>query len=408
MNAYTLLNHNVRRKLEEMLDTWEQPVPGSLDQRPVFPIETIRPIKNALHKARSAAAERSQQEQARTQQMIARQRPIVMPNTQWRSTPTPPQANTDFSPPLQQGYYQHNILNGQYQVSKACACAHGQYTNYQRQPRSSYPPQHQYPPPQHVPQSFQQSFQQPTSFPHHPPAPQSLDSLIRDIAELVRTTQEQLAANVYDNGLKGRLTALLQLQDVMSRQLVTPNQVQAIRDQITALSAPLSRVPAPAPYAPPTQAFQQQQQQQPLPYHQRPTPVRESQTGGLQASLDSKNLADIIARAQRTPAIPPAPQASLPQQPSTSNPRSSMPPAPAPAPGLDLFAALRAQGLLPPGSVTPANDPNGYVPPSTTIHTPSTLSTGLVGPAMINDVELTSASLKRYVQPLLLCYAYTD
>ncbi len=391
MNAYTLLNHNVRRKLEEMLDTWEQPVPGSLDQRPVFPIETIRPIKNALHKARSAAAERSQQEQARTQQMLARQRPMVMPNTQWRSTPTPPQVNTDFPTPLQHGFYQQNLLNGQYQVCDALVCRPGLCADCCWQQRPSYLPQHQYPPLQQVPQPFQQPFQQPVSYPHNPPPQQPLDSLINDIAELVRTTQEQLAANVYDNGLKGRLTALLQLQDVMSRQLVTPNQVQAIRDQITALSAPLSRVPATASYVPPTQALHQQ----PLPFHQPLIPARQQQTNGLQASLDSKSLADIIARAQQSSATPPAPQASLPQPQSAPNLHSSM----QPAPGVDLVAALRAQGLLPSGSITPANDSNGCVPLPTTSHTPSTLSTSLVRPALINDVELTPASLKRYVQP---------
>jgi len=376
-----------------MLDTWEQPVPGSLDQRPVFPIDTIRPIKNALNKARSAAVERSQQEQARTQQMMARQRPMVMPNTQWRSTPAPPQAKIHFSSPPQHGYYQHTVPNGQCQVSDVCACLHRKSTDQHCQPRPSHPPQQQYPPPQQVPQPFHQPFQQPTLYPHHSPAAQPLDSLNRDIAELVRTTKEQLAANVYDNGLKGRLTALLQLQDVMSRQQVTPSQIQTIRDQITALSAPLGRVSVPAPYAPPIQAFQQQ----PLPYTQRPIPGPQPQTVGLQASLDSKNLADIIARAQRAPATAPAPKVPLSQPQSTPNPH---PPTPsATAPGLDLFAALRAQGLLPAGSTTPVNGSNGYVPPSTTTQTASTLPTGLVRPVLINDVELTSASLRRYVRP---------
>lgn len=397
MNAYSLLNNNVRKKLEEMLDTWEQPVPGSLDQRPVFPIETIRPIKNALHKARSTAAERSQQEQARTQQMIARQRPMVIPNTQWPGIATPTQANIHYQPPPQQGFYQPNVPNSQYQVSDACACLPRNPSNRRQQPRPPYTPHNQYPLPQHVPQPLPQSFQHPTSYTQHSPGPQTLDSLNRDIAELVRTTRDQLAANVYDNSLKGRLTALLQLQDVLSRQQITPNQVQAIRDQITALSAPLGRVPISVPpnYSTPTPAFQQQQ----VPFNPRSTPVPQPQVAGLQASLDSKNLADIIAKVQRAPATPPAPPVSLPQPQSVPNQNTSVPPAP--APGLDLLAALRAQGFLPTGSTPPVNVSNSYRPPSTTTQTPPIPSTRLAAPALVNDVELTSASLKRYVLPLL-------
>ncbi|KKK17934.1 mRNA cleavage factor complex component Pcf11, partial [Aspergillus ochraceoroseus] len=35
MNAYTLVDSQTRRKLDEMLKTWKEPVPGSLDTRPV-------------------------------------------------------------------------------------------------------------------------------------------------------------------------------------------------------------------------------------------------------------------------------------------------------------------------------------------------------------------------------------
>ena len=117
MNAYSLVNNQVRRKLDEMLKTWKEPVPGSLDPRPVFPAETIRPIENALIKARTAAVQAQQQQQSRAQQeMMARSRPIATPNPQWRSTPTPPQARGPYHPPPQQMYNQQNIPNGNYQV----------------------------------------------------------------------------------------------------------------------------------------------------------------------------------------------------------------------------------------------------------------------------------------------------
>ena len=56
---------------------------GSLYPRPVFPAETIRPIGNALIKARTAAVQAQQQRQSRAQQeMMARGRPMATPNPQ--------------------------------------------------------------------------------------------------------------------------------------------------------------------------------------------------------------------------------------------------------------------------------------------------------------------------------------
>ena len=122
MNAYSLVNLNVRKKLDEMLSTWEGPVPGSLDSRPVFPPDTTRQIRTALIKARTAAIQEQQQQQLRTQrEMMARQRPVAIPNTQWVSTPTPPQANGRYYPPPQQGLSQPNVPNGYYQVCESLA-----------------------------------------------------------------------------------------------------------------------------------------------------------------------------------------------------------------------------------------------------------------------------------------------
>ena len=118
MNAYSLVNNNVRRKLDEMLRTWKEPVPQSMDHRPVFPAETTRPIENALIKARTAAVQQQQQQQNRAQQeAMARQRTLNTPNAQWHPTPTPPQANGPYVPPPQSGFQQPYGMNNQYQVS---------------------------------------------------------------------------------------------------------------------------------------------------------------------------------------------------------------------------------------------------------------------------------------------------
>ena len=98
MNAYTLVDNQIRKKLDEMLKTWKEPVPGSLDTRPVFPVEVTRTIENALIKARTAAVQLQQQQAKSQQEMLARSRPIATPPVPWRNTPTPPQNNSRRAP----------------------------------------------------------------------------------------------------------------------------------------------------------------------------------------------------------------------------------------------------------------------------------------------------------------------
>lgn len=81
MNAYTLVDSPIRKKLEEMLKTWKEPVPGSLDTRPVFPVEVTRNIENALIKARTAAVQLHQQQARNLQGRAA---------GTLRGAPTPP------------------------------------------------------------------------------------------------------------------------------------------------------------------------------------------------------------------------------------------------------------------------------------------------------------------------------
>ena len=88
MEAYASVDHYVRRKMEEMLKTWKEAVPGSSDNRPVFPPETVRPIENALIKARTSALQAQQQ-------LAGRPRP----GQPYRETPTPPGLRPSTGPP---------------------------------------------------------------------------------------------------------------------------------------------------------------------------------------------------------------------------------------------------------------------------------------------------------------------
>ncbi|KAF2168055.1 hypothetical protein M409DRAFT_65598 [Zasmidium cellare ATCC 36951] len=85
MEAYTLVDGTTRRNMEGMLKTWKEPVPGSIDPRSVFPADTVRPIENALIKAKTAAIQHQRQ-----------------PHVPFRGTATPPQHNGQFGTPPNQ------------------------------------------------------------------------------------------------------------------------------------------------------------------------------------------------------------------------------------------------------------------------------------------------------------------
>lgn len=405
MNAYTLVNNQIRRKLDEMLRTWKEPVPGSLDTKPVFPPDITRPIENALIKARTAAVQQQQQQQFRSQQeMMAQMRQVPQPNGAWRNTPTPPQANGQFRPPGQafppsnlhtQAYPPPNLPNGHPQV---CSIQHNlDISNFDK---LQNPFSHQqYPqnlPPRPVPSPYQQPYgqalpqplPQTAQYPQFSNQNQDLQILHSDIDNLIRKARDEFAANIHDTSIQTRLKALLDLQGLMQQQQLPPHEIQMIRDQVNALSRPVFNASTPAPpvYSPPLPA---PPIQSPFPQVRRPAPAPQPipQTTDLQALLSSNNLADIIAKAQRATPTPPLATASLATaQPVT--PINAQPPAAAaPAAGSDLMASLRAAGLLPADAVTPANGVLPFtLPPSTT------LPPSQIGP--VNDVQLTPMSLK--------------
>lgn len=105
MDAYSLVDSAVRKKLDEMLKTWKNPVPGSLEKRPVFPLEITKRIESALIQARTVALQQHQHHR-REQEMLMRRGPPTA-NT-FRNTPTPPQNITRFPPPNTQNYVQHH------------------------------------------------------------------------------------------------------------------------------------------------------------------------------------------------------------------------------------------------------------------------------------------------------------
>ena len=123
MNAYTLVNTMIRQKLDEMLQTWKSPNPGSLETKPVFPSEVTRPIEEALQKARNAAFEQQQRQALRAQQEATiRGRPMAQINLNYRPAVTPPLVSGQYRPPLQSyplTLAQQSVLGHPYQQVRA-------------------------------------------------------------------------------------------------------------------------------------------------------------------------------------------------------------------------------------------------------------------------------------------------
>ncbi len=63
MEVYTVVDAPVRRKLEELFQTWKQPVPGAHSQSPVFSVDATRKIEDALVKMRNVVLQLQRKEQ---------------------------------------------------------------------------------------------------------------------------------------------------------------------------------------------------------------------------------------------------------------------------------------------------------------------------------------------------------
>ena len=393
MGAYSLVDHQVRKKLDEMLKTWKNPVPGSIDMRPVFPVEITRTIDTALIKARTAAVERQQQSQR--VDMLRQRAVATTPATAWRNTSTPPQNSVHYPPPSTQGYVQNLVPNGQYPVHSMFNSSPYLLTRFQSP--SPYPPYSQHTPLQSTPQ-YQQPSQLQSSY---QPVP-NVFSLLQDIEILVITTKDQFARNPYDQPLQTRLKALLDLQTVLKTQQVPPQMLQAARDQITIIqNAPIpSQQPTPqvAPVVATHPLVQPQYQAMPTAPPPAPTPV-------LPSATSLSDLLASVAKSKQTPVtVAPNPTVPIPQQLPNDIQAPSIATSTVAVAENPLIASLRAAGILPPAGSTPVN--GSPVPPQTQssyisrppqINTPPLQLANLIRPPLQeirNDVGLTSASLK--------------
>ncbi|KAL8853361.1 MAG: hypothetical protein Q9221_001837 [Calogaya cf. arnoldii] len=393
MNAYASVQAPIRKKLDEMVKTWKEPVPGSTDMRPVFPVETTRPIETNLIKFRTLAFQAAQQQQRQQgppmPHMMNPPYAAAAPQSDWRNTATPPQNNGYYPPPNAQGYPQPNGFP-------------------QRLP---YPNNNQFPQPQPTPPNFQPPYQPPTpvTYPYQPPPMQDLNALHRDIDNLISTTKLEFAARHWDTGLQTKLKALLDLQSIMRNQQLPPNQIQAIRDQVSQL-AQMQPPATPTPGQPTTSMLLPNPVSTPTASaYPIPPPSTSQPPTDIQRLFDSNALAEILASAARAKQSTPVPSvaASIPPPANPPAVTSLPPPDRTATPSRNttsLLANLKALGMLMPDTSTPngaipTNQPSSRFPLSHQNYpnTPSMHSSSLARPPLQeirNDVEMNNASLK--------------
>lgn len=225
---------------------------------------------------------------------------------------------------------------------------------------------------------------------HTPQQGQNVDlaALHRDIENLIGTARAEFAANPFDVSIQQRLKALLDLQAILQRQQLPPDQLKLVRDQVSALAPPKPaaaaqsyshpNVPIPNISTPPTQ----------------PIPQATTQPN-LAALLNPNTLASLIQatanRQQSTP--PPAVAGIIPQIQPSATPQ----PAATPVAENPLIASLRARGLLPPvpSTVTPPTGTSFSLPLLVPGQTqPASVSTPQSTTDITINVHMSTASIK--------------
>ncbi|KAH0527380.1 hypothetical protein TsFJ059_002384 [Trichoderma semiorbis] len=419
MESYAVVDHSIRRKMEEMLKTWKDPVPGSMDTRPVFSHELVRPIENALMKVRAASM--PQQGQGG---IPGRPRPGMFPH---RNTPTPPGMRGFPGPAGNFPPQPHPFSNGGHPGEPIP----GNAPHPGQQPAP-------YPPP-----STTGSYNS-TPVPFHPaygsglplPSGISVETLNSDIQNLIVAMRAEFSQNPHDGGVQSRLKALLDLQGVVQHSNLPPDQLELIKNKVTELAAvtmraPLARnsatstPPIPAPAAAPPLA---------LPVHPPSTSVTPSAVPAAQSAasvtLDSllgKGAMAALLSMQSTNSQNTTPQPPFAGAPIRSPQMNHIEPpkaAAAPVPNASsLLDQLRAAGMLPPTTPPnmPAQIPTPIPPPPPSMFPPG-LSASIAsllaahkpdsGRSSANglggSVGLDSAALKLHFRPDAVAALYDD
>ncbi|KAL2891379.1 hypothetical protein HOO65_010737 [Ceratocystis lukuohia] len=319
LESYATVDSNVRRKMEEMLRTWKQAVPGSIDTRPVFPLEVVQPIEDALMKASASAF------QAQQKNMIGRPR-VVHP----RDTPSPhARIQSPFGPPPGSG---------------------GAF---------SAPPGKQSTPPPTYPSSIGPQANGNQSSVNY-------EALKNDVESLIQTLHLAGAKYPHDDTIPKKTQALLDLQGLFNKGgSINPDQLSLIKKQVDDLAAGVRAnyadvvlsqhtpsVPVPPPAVPQITldsllgpgalATLLASRQTPAPVPSTPIPTQPAAMRNTPPVVPHANpVVPVMMQGTHTPPVVPASvPAPAPPAPAVSSVNSAM----------SLMQQLRRAGILPPPS----------------------------------------------------------
>ncbi|KAK5045032.1 hypothetical protein LTR84_010180 [Exophiala bonariae] len=367
MHAYSQVDTNVRRKLEEMLKTWREPVPGSLSTTPVFPISSTQTIVDNLNKFRAATAANPRYQATPVQGVPAR---VASAQQVYRQTPTPPQSAVQYPPTLPthirspQPHPVTPIGSGQ-PYSQAPLNSYAQ--PYPSQPNPYYQPPQQ-PPPTTAPQFRNLSTSQyPVPSTGHANSSSSVDvqKLHADIDDLTTDAKIECATHPMDQAAQRHLTTLQTLKEILDGGSTSEQDLVNIRNTIMQQMSDKLATARQNSAAAPMSLQQQYSTPQPQIQHTQPPPIV------MPSIFNTTNLAELLrATANQPPQHQTIPQSSFYSQQSSGGPTallSGMTPSPVPGAVTDnpLLAQLRASGLL---SFVPT-PPQGVTPPLSSLAT---------------------------------------
>lgn len=389
MEAYVVADGPTRRKMHEMFKTWKEPIPGSIDRRPVFAPEVTQPIEAALIKATASG-----NEQVRRMQQG---RPGPQQGIPYRETSTPP----GVRPPSQMNGYPNNStpasMNGHpyglpaqqpmaqypYQVCREMPSRASRDADVLSQSHSAQST----PQPPNVP-----GFQPPSYGGYGVPSQPmiSVDALKDDIQNLITAFRAEFARNPGDPSIQTKLKALLDLQGILQAHNLPQEQLVAIKNQITGLAVTIRATPAQTPTPVPV----------PPPVAVAPPPAA-TPSVSIDSLLGSGALAALLARNSATPQVstPQPPPAAVairsppPQRVEPQPPAASTTPDP-----MALMNMLRKAGMLPPAPASSGSTPIPSIPQGLQLPFPPPIPTGPPSLETLTwDISLKTSSLKQYV-----------
>ncbi|RDA90557.1 hypothetical protein CP533_5676 [Ophiocordyceps camponoti-saundersi (nom. inval.)] len=389
MESYAVVDHNVRRKMEEMLRTWKDPVPGSMDTRPVFSHELVRPIENALIKARAVLMPQQ------PGPIPGRPRSAMLPR---RDTPTPPTAPV----PGQAYAHPNGARPGELAALSSLGAQQPARQFVDNGSASVFSP------------AMFAQYSQHASLPFQP-GPYggiSVESLNNDIQDLIVAMKAEFSHNPHDASVQNRLRALLDLQGVVQRASLPPDQLELIKNKVTELAAVTMR-PSSAQNVAHKPALVPQLQAlasspQPVSSTSAQAPLSQAPVT-LDSLLGPGALATLMARqstATATATTPTPTQNSQPYQAPMSTERPKTGGAP-PINPLDLLGQLRQAGMLPPANA----GVGGQRPPPPSmlpLNTASLISSAKVAAAQGINQTLDSVALKRRFNPESVAALYDE